>query len=406
MASFTSHRKCGPAGPMSIFTWLLVAWLAFSLSGCQSPEPMPEAAQQTPPEARSVPTPAPPESEDVAETVVPPLSTPSTDNVDLAPKFSIQNAVFKYGELKPLSDRKAVFQFSNAGTADLKITEVQGCCGARHQLDKELLPPGETATLSVIYKTGSHGPFKKNLYLFTNDPKAPRVQLTVEGQVIKTLEALPRKLKLFLNRENAGCRPIKLKALDGEPFRIKNFLCTGDCIDFEFDPNEAALTHVLHPVVDMNVLNEMSSPRGRIQINLDREDYDHVLIYFDLIPNYVVNPPLIFIFNADPGRKEVRKVSVLDNYVEDVNEIDFEIESVTVEGGIATLLSQEKINDGYQLKVEIQPPTPEAGQSDFNDQIRIRLSTGDELKVSARGFYSQTVMIEAQKIEAQKKGAL
>lgn len=397
MTYFTSYRMRGPAGPVRLFAILLTGWLTFSLSGCQSPEPAPDAAKSTPPEASLAPTPVPPEPEDVPETVAPPVQTPSTDNVNPLPKLSIQDTVFQYGELKPLSDNKAVFQFSNAGKAELKVTEVQGCCGARHELDKEVLAPGETATLSVIYKTGAPGPFKKNLYVFTNDPEAPRVQLTVEGQVIKTLEALPRKLKLFLNRENAGCRPIELKALDGEPFRIKNFLCTGDCIDFDFDPNQAALTHVLHPVVDMNVLNEMSSPRGRIQINLDREDYDHVLIYFDLIPNYVVNPPLIFIFNADPERKEVRKVSVLDNYVEDVNEIDFEIESVSVEGGAVTLLSQEKINDGYQLKVEIQPPTPEAGESSFNDQIRITLNTGEELKVSARGFYSQTVMMKAQK---------
>jgi hypothetical protein len=377
------------------------------LNGCQSPAPAPEASSQpvtedqetaTPVVSGTAPVSAPPEQETAV--IVDPEPVQNASAADPVPVFSIEDSVFKYGDLKPLSDSTATFRFSNTGTADLKINEVKGCCGARHELDKELLAPGESATLSVIYKTGSPGPFKKNLYLYTNDPQAGRVQLTVEGQVIKTLEALPRKLKLFLNRENAGCRPIELKALDGQPFRIKNYLCTGECIRFDFDPNQAALTHVLNPVVDMEVLKSMSSPRGRIQINLDREDYDHVLIYFDLIPNYVVNPPLIFIFNADPARKEVRKISVLDNYVEDVNEIDFAIDKVTVEGGAVSLLSQEKINDGYQLKVEIQPPAYRLGESSFNDQILITLDSGEELKVSVRGFYAQGVMMKAQKENA------
>jgi hypothetical protein len=388
--------KHGPAGRFSTFTAVLGSVIIFSLSSCQSPEATPKSTPAETPQAQATPAPTSPEPEAAATGANPPAEGEPVKAADAAPQFSIDDAVFQYGELKPQTESKAIFTFSNTGTSDLKITEVKGCCGARHELDKEVLAPGETATLSVIYKTGSPGPFKKNLYLYTNDPKMPRVELTVEGQVIQTLEALPRKLKLFLNRENAGCRPIEIKALDGQPFRIKNYLCTGECIRFDFDPNQAALTHVLHPVVDMNVLTEMSSPRGRIQFNLDRDDYDHVLIYFDLIPNYVVNPPLIFIFNADPERKEIRKVSVLDNYVVDVNEIDFEIESVSVAGGAVTLLKQEKINDGYQLTVEIQPPAPEADQSSFNDQILIKLNTGDELKVSARGFYSQAVMIKAQ----------
>jgi hypothetical protein len=151
----------------------------------------------------------------------------------------------------------------------------------------------------------------------------------------------------------------------------------------------------------MNALQAMNPPQGRIQIDLDRPDYDHIMIYFQLIPAFVVTPPQIFIFQADPEKKERRKVTILDNYAadhaQDGNTSAFEIEAITTDGNqVVTVLSQDRLGDGYQLEVEIAPPAPKPGQLSFNGELRIKLKSGEDLKVNLRGFYAQAVMMKAQ----------
>ena len=93
--------------------------------------------------------------------------------------------------------------------------------------------------------------------------------------------------------------------------------------------------------------------------------------------------PLIIAFNAIPEKKIVRKVSILNNYGG-----AFEIESISSPQNTIKVLSQEKINAGYQLLVEMMPPASE-GKTFFTDVLVVNIKDGDELQVVCRGFYKQ-----------------
>ena len=331
-------------------------------------------------------------------------------------KIVLESAVCDFGDVTPAAKPKGFFEFKNEGQGPLRITRVQGCCGAVIKLSKNGqvvdtkkgldLAPGETGRLDVTYSFTYIGPMEKKIHLFTDDPDNKNVVLTIKGRVVRKLSWTPGRLKLFLDKENAGCRSITIKSLDGKPFALKSFRVTGNCMSLDVDPNQEATEFTLQPQVALDVLQAMEMPKGRLTIEHTHPGCDAISLNFDLLPRYIHLPPRYILFNADPAVKIKRRLHVQDNYAEDQSSakggaaIDsvnvtpvpptFEIESVTSEKGTAVLTKTEAIHNGYAFYFDITPP--EAGsESRFQDEIVIRIKGGKERRVAIQGYYSQKV---------------
>ena len=75
-----------------------------------------------------------------------------------------------------------VFILCNQGEAPLVITRVHACCGASYHLSATNLPPTTSAELRVrLDLAGRTGPFRKTVYLHTNDPTHPITALRLVG---------------------------------------------------------------------------------------------------------------------------------------------------------------------------------------------------------------------------------
>jgi len=142
-----------------------------------------------------------------------------------------------------------------------------------------------------------------------------------------------------------------------------------------------ATKFILDPRVDMEKLN--NNLKGSVNVSLTHPEEKEAEILFDVIPKYAISPPLIITFNAEPQNPIVRKVTVLNKYGG-----DFEIESVSSKNNTVTVLSREKIRDGYQFNVEIMPPLAE-GKTQFVDAFVVKIKGGNELGVVCRGFYKR-----------------
>ena len=94
---------------------------------------------------------------------------------------------------------------------------------------------------------------------------------------------------------------------------------------------------------------------------------------------------MIIAFNAEPQKPVKRDVYVLSNYNE-----DFEIESTSSKGNVIRILSQEKVNNGYHLEVEIIPPAAKSGKKIFTDVFSVTIKGGQELEIGCRGFYAHS----------------
>ncbi len=304
-------------------------------------------------------------------------------NAHAAPIITFEKAIADFGQIGVTSGKKvAEFKFTNTGDSLLKIKEIEKCCGVVTKVDKTEFAPGESGVVKAEFQAFQKpGLYMKNIYVNSNDKTQPRLALTIKATVVSKVSYSPKRLRLFLEEENAGCPKIVINSLDNQLFSITGFTSTGESITADIDSSVEATKFVLSPVVDLEKLN--NNPTGRINISLTHPEEKTAYITFDMLPKFSTSPPLIIAFNAIPEKKIVRKVSVLNNYGG-----AFEIESVSSPQNLIKVLRQEKISAGYQILVEMTPPASE-GKTFFTDVLVIKIKDGDELQVVCRGFYKQ-----------------
>ncbi|MFH1884786.1 MAG: DUF1573 domain-containing protein [Planctomycetota bacterium] len=342
--------------------------LLFQL-GCQEQAKLPEKPASAP-ETRVVGTPQ------KAESALAGLD-------EAAPKITFENIVYDFGQVGLGAQKKiAEFKFTNTGDGLLKIEEVEKCCGVVTKLDKTEYAPGESGVLKAEYRTSQRpGLDRKTLYVKSNDKTKARIALTLKAEVVSKITCAPKRLKLFLGEDNAGCPKIVLSSLDNQPFMITGFKSTADCITADVDSSVEATKFILEPKIDMEKLN--NNLKGHIDISLTHQEEKTAEILVDVLPKFTIIPPLILAFNAEPQKPIVRRVSVLNNYGG-----NFEIESALSKDNTVKILSREKIRSGYQLELEITPPPPE-GKTKFSDVFVIKIKGEDELRLVCRGFYAR-----------------
>ena len=302
----------------------------------------------------------------------------------LVPEIKFEKMIYDFGEVGPSEKIKGEFKFTNVGDGLLEITKVGKCCGVVTSLDKMEYKPGESGTLIIEWNSGPReSTMTRQLVVHSNDPNTPATNLTFKAKVMLQIDWEPKRLNLFLDEENAGCSDITISSLDDQPFSITGIQSTGDSITADYDPSVKATKYVLEPRVDIEKLQK--SLKGRINISLDHKQGNAAVVLFSVLPKYSVNPPLLIIFNADPGKPIPRTISVLNHYGK-----DFEIESVLSKNDIVAmkLLEQKKIHDGYQLEVELTPPADE-GQPRFTDEFSINIKGGESLSIKCNGYYSK-----------------
>lgn len=308
------------------------------------------------------------------------VSPSQTANV---PRIVMESVEHDFGEIGPETSHKAQFRFTNKGTAPLKITLVRSCCGVvtKGVQAGQTYAPGESGVLDVDYRAGAQpGSMRRNLYIQSDDPIQSVVTLTIKATIALRVQCEPPNLKLFLRQGNAGAGNITLTSLDGRPFAIKAFRATGNAIQADFDPTAQATEFVLKPIADTEKLER--TLRGQISIDLTHPECRNVRVVFDVLPEFTINPESLMLFNLKAEQPVEREVWILSNYQE-----DFEVESVSSQKNIVTLLDKTKVQNRCQLKLRITPPAAEGERAVLSDVIEVKIKDGQTLSIPCRGFY-------------------
>jgi len=377
---------------------ILLSCLAIAIVGCQQKAKGPATSQQlTQPEPAGVqaqPTLQPPGDQQSsakpssAGVVRQQPSAVQSAGVEQkgkvsGPRIKFEKTTHDFGQIGPGTKHLCEFPFTNVGDRLLKIEDIGRTCGCTvFTLTKRSYSPGEGGSLRVQYHAGAvPGTTTKHLTVTTNDPVTPKVTLTIKARIVQKVSVEPKRINLLLTKENAGCPEIVLTSLDGQPFSITSFLAPAACITAEFDRSVEATKFVLKPKVDKTKLRHGLS--GAIEIGLTHPECAEVTIPFSTLAKYKLNPPLIILFDATASKPITRDLWILNNYHE-----PFTIESVSSQRGLIKEIGREKIRDGYKLRLRITPP---AGQTSlqFTDTLVIGVSTGEQLKVGLRGFFSR-----------------
>jgi len=362
---------------------MVCAVLLACQSGCQQESARPQAQAETEVEVTRV---VPSERQAAADSQrrEPPEAVKISDvQVADRPRIVMESVEHDFGEIGPNTSHQAEFRFTNAGTAPLRVTQVRSCCGVTTKGVKagQKYAPGESGVLEINYRAGSQpGSMRRNLYIQSNDPAQSAVTLTVKATIAPRVRYEPTTLKLSLRRDNAGASDIPLTSLDGRSFAITGFRATANAIRADFDPRVEAAEFVLKPIVDTEKLQH--NLRGQISIDLTHPECRNVRILYDVLPEFTVNPPTIMLFNLKAGEPVEREIWILSNY-----EDDFEVNSVSSQKGIVTLLNRTKVQNRYQLKLRITPPEAEGERAVLSDYVEVEIQDGPTLSIQCRGFY-------------------
>jgi uncharacterized protein YaiE (UPF0345 family) len=356
--------------------------VVIGMAGCQGPASTATVpAVQQGPETQTAGEQDQPAASDVQVKIVKPVVGKVSGR---QPQITFEKDTCDLGEVGVGAKLTGQFKFTNTGTAPLRITLVQGCCGVTTkgvEVGQEYAP-GQSGALEFEYHalTMPNPAVVRVLYLQTNDPASKISTLTIKAAIVRRVDYKPEVLKLVLRRENGGCPDITLTSLDHRPFSITGFEATGNSITAAFDPNAKATEFVLKPKVDLAKLDQ--NMRGRVSINLTHPECNNVELMYDVLPEYTISVPSLMMFGLKPGQAVAREIWILSNY-----EDDFEIESVSSQKGIIKLEEKMKVNNRYQLRVEVVPPPREGGTIVVSDLLAIKIKGGKTLTIPLRGFY-------------------
>jgi hypothetical protein len=101
------------------------------------------------------------------------------------PKIAFKEESWFFGRTKQGSDLSHDFTFKNEGDADLHVKNVETSCGCTAALlSDKTVGPGRSGKLKVTFATrGYAGEVTKYIYVESDDPVQPRVQLKISADI-------------------------------------------------------------------------------------------------------------------------------------------------------------------------------------------------------------------------------
>ncbi|MHC4166077.1 MAG: DUF1573 domain-containing protein [Planctomycetota bacterium] len=303
------------------------------------------------------------------------------------PKITFEKLGHDFGEITPNTLKKVQIKFTNRGEGVLRIKKVDECCGVVAKLagGRKKYAPGESGAVEVQFTSGPKPTaFKRDLVVHSNDRANPRAKLGLRAKIVLSITWEPKRLRLFLDEDNAGCPKITIGCLKKRPFSITGFKSTGDCITADFDPSIKAAEFVLEPKVNIDKLS--ANLKGNVSIGVTHSDGNAAIVPFDVLAKYTVDPQVLLLTEPVSGKPIVKRISVVNNYNK-----GFEIESVSTKESSnmsVRVVEKRKIDNGYQLDVEMILQLPQ-GKGLFTDEFSVKIKGGEELTVPCRAWYSK-----------------
>jgi hypothetical protein len=318
-----------------------------------------------------------------SRTAAPSSTATPADASAPAPHIAFEQASADLGDIPPESKSVATYTFMNDGKGPLKILDVLVTCGCTSlELVKRDYAPGERGTIKVSYQAPtSGGPVLLPLFVLSDDPANPRQELMLRANVVLHVIVEPPTFQLSLDAPNANAPTITLFSEDKKAFSITNVESSNGAISVSIDPESASTRFVVQPKVDIELLK--TSLDGSMRFTITHPDVASVSVTYTTPAEFAAQPASIVLLKTTPLVREEQDV-----WVRSTTGREFEIESVTSQNGYLQVLSQERLDGSYRMKLAITPPRHDE-ELTFFDVLTIRIRNSSPLKVTCTGFYKR-----------------
>jgi hypothetical protein len=110
-----------------------------------------------------------------------------------SPALELRPGSYDFGPIDAGAAVTTVLQVSNTGKGDLTIRYVTTSCGCTTaHLDRTTLQSGAVANLTITFDPQAHpglyGPLLRVVYLHSNDPARPEVEIPVHVEILEPSE--------------------------------------------------------------------------------------------------------------------------------------------------------------------------------------------------------------------------
>jgi hypothetical protein len=280
------------------------------------------------------------------------------------PKAEVAGKVYDFGSVLNAVPVAHVFKIHNAGSGTLVIGGVQTSCGCTAaKPTKSQLPPGEDSDVAVTFDTRfDKGPATRTITVYTNDPAAKSIVLTIKGDVKVQVEAAPAQVafgdvkhgtdqtrQVLLNDLVGGTDPAKAQ----REFEVKSITNASPNIKVAAAPRTdgkagGALTVTLLPTMPIGAFDDT------IKVTTSRAPVD-ITVFGNVQGDITVKPAQVS-FGVVPHRQgTLRYVRLVNAGARAVK-----VTSVT-SSNVSVSATAEPVEAGkeYKITLELRPNTPD-----------------------------------------------
>lgn len=138
------------------------------------------------------------------------------------PKAVVPEPIHDFGTVEKTAKPSYDFEIRNEGQAPLLIREVRPECSCTVASFDKSIAPGASGKVHIDFDPLEvAGPLKKGAVVFTNDPAAPEIHLTMLATVKPALQIQPGYARyMYVQKEMPGVIHQTIWSVDGSPFRV------------------------------------------------------------------------------------------------------------------------------------------------------------------------------------------
>ncbi len=276
------------------------------------------------------------------------------------PIIDFEYKLHDYGEVEKGDVISHSFTFKNTGTDTLEIREVRSLCSClKTYIPENYYPPGEMGNIEITFdtKSVSKGFNAKKIYVQSNDPIEPILELALMANIRTPVYIFPERLLLDNIPMNEEIEREVILRDDYERLKIER-ISVPEGIKSEILPSITENGVLKIPIkLTIKSSDNPISFKKQITIYTNIENQPEIIIPIqgNIINNFKVIPPQILFTSVDAGTTVTKEITLTNKSGKKVKltEITSSSENVKIE--------KTSIDNGsrYELKVTLNAPQEE-----------------------------------------------
>ncbi|HUP42227.1 MAG TPA: DUF1573 domain-containing protein [Thermoanaerobaculia bacterium] len=294
--------------------------------------------------------------------------------------------------LVPVGEQvEAEFTIRNTGDAPLEITQVRPACGCTVAEYDEVIAPGGSGTVRAVVDTKSEvGANAKAITVYTNDPRNPRLQLTIKSDVrpFLTLDPGYARFTAFVHLDRDQSSPQLLWTDDFQGLAITGVESPQPWIEVSY--REATAAERIAEAsgrqwrVDVTLAKEAPvgpvADRVLVRTNHPRQAQVEIPVSGFVRPVVGVSPPAVDFGKVDPAEVQTWGILVRNfgSAPLEIQGVDSSVPGIRVE--------VEPLEAGQQYKL-VFTPTVQMAKGPFTGRVEVRTNLPQQptITVDLRG---------------------